>query len=131
MAIFFSLNSLYSVLIFGTILTLLGVAVAIVHPQHKRIHYVLDCIILMLLSVLFFTFTGFFCAHITLLLHRFQSMVDLVSFLVHLSTLHALCSIGLLQERGFHSGFFHFVMKKIRNANYLHSNEKQQLLGES
>ena len=48
----------------------------------------------------------FHWAHITLLLHRFQNMVDLVSFLVHLSTLHALCSTGLLQERGFHSGFF-------------------------
>ena len=48
----------------------------------------------------------FHWAHITLLLNRFQNMVDLVSFLVHLPTLHVLCSIGLLQERGFHSGFF-------------------------
>ena len=60
LAVFFLVNSLYSVLMLGAIITMLGFSVAIFHPQRTTIHYVLDCIILMILSLLFFTFTGFF-----------------------------------------------------------------------
>ena len=51
LASFILLNSLYSFLIFGTIITILGFAVAILHPQCSRVHYILDCVILMLLSI--------------------------------------------------------------------------------
>ena len=59
-AIFILLSSLYSILIFGTILTMLGVSVAILHPQRTKLHYTLDCIILLLLSILLFSAIGTF-----------------------------------------------------------------------
>ena len=59
-AVFFLVNSLYSILMFGAIITMLGFSVAILQPQRTKIHYVLDCIILMLLSLTFFSFIGFF-----------------------------------------------------------------------
>ena len=60
MATFVLLNSLYSVMIFGTILTLLGFAVATLHPQKTKLHYGLDCAILLFLSLLFFTLIAYF-----------------------------------------------------------------------
>ena len=59
-AIFILLSSLYSILIYGTILTMLGFSVAILHPQRTKLHYTLDCIILLLLSILLFSATGIF-----------------------------------------------------------------------
>ena len=59
-AVFVIVNSLYSILMFGAIITMLGFSVAILQPQRTKIHYVQDCIILMLLSLLFFSFIGFF-----------------------------------------------------------------------
>ena len=59
-ASFVLLNSLYSFLIFGTILTVLGFTVATLHPQRTQLHYAFDCIILMLLSVLLFSVIGYF-----------------------------------------------------------------------
>ena len=60
MAIFILLNSLYSFIVFGSLVTILGFSVAILHPQRTFFHYILDCTVLVLLSVLFFSITGFF-----------------------------------------------------------------------
>ena len=59
-AIFMLLSSLYFILIFDTILTMLGFSVAILHPQRTKLHYTLDCIILLLLSILLFSGIGSF-----------------------------------------------------------------------
>ena len=131
MAIFFLLNSLYSVLIFGTTLALLGVAVAVLHPQRKRIHYVLDCIILMLLSVLFFTFTGFFLGthnSIASQVSRYGGFGILLGPIVYIT---CLVFYWIIAKKRIPQRFFHFVMKNLCNTNCLHSNEEQQLLVES
>ena len=47
-------------LTFGTIITILAFAVATLHPQRTRIHYILDCIILLLLLLLLFSLIGGF-----------------------------------------------------------------------
>lgn len=59
-ASFVMLSSLYSFLTFGVIITILGFAVATLHPQRTRVHYTLDCVILVLLSILLFSVIGFF-----------------------------------------------------------------------
>ena len=59
-AIFLLVNSIYTVLLFGTVVTVLGFSVAIVHPQRTKMHYVLDCTILTLLSLSLFSVMGFF-----------------------------------------------------------------------
>ena len=58
-AIFMLLSSLYSILTFGTILTMLGFSVAILRPQRTKLHYTLDCIILLLLSIVWSSAIGF------------------------------------------------------------------------
>ena len=59
---FVILNSIYSFLAYGIILTTLGFAVAVFHPQRKKVHYALDCISLLLLSLAMFSIMGQFLA---------------------------------------------------------------------
>ena len=59
-ACFILLSSLYCFLAFGIIITMLGFAVTALHPQRTKLHYILDCISLVLLSLLLFSVMGFF-----------------------------------------------------------------------
>ena len=57
-ASFYLINSSFFTLFIGVIATVLGFTVAIVHPQRKYKHYLLDCLVLMLLSLILFTMIG-------------------------------------------------------------------------
>ena len=51
-------NSYVSAAFVGLIVTVFGFSVALIHPQRSHIHYVLDSIFLLLLSVIFFFLIG-------------------------------------------------------------------------
>ena len=55
---FYIINSRFFLIISGTILTMLGFSVAVVHPQRRYISYFLDCFILMILSLFLFSVIG-------------------------------------------------------------------------
>ena len=57
-ASFYLLNSPFCALFIGAIITVLGFTVAIVRPQRKYKHYLLDCLVLMILSLLILTTIG-------------------------------------------------------------------------
>ena len=57
-ASFYLINSSFFALFIGVIATVFGFTVAIVHPQRKYKHYLLDSLVLMLLSLLLFTMIG-------------------------------------------------------------------------
>ena len=57
-ASFYLINSPFFALFTGVIATVLGFTVAIVHPQRKYKHYLLDCLVLMFLSLLIFSTAG-------------------------------------------------------------------------
>ena len=58
MTCFILLSSLYSFLAFGIIITMLGFAIAVFHPHRTQLHYILDCITLILLSLPLFAVMG-------------------------------------------------------------------------
>ena len=58
-ASFYLINSSFFTLFIGVIATVLGFTVAIVHPQRKYKHYLLDCLVLMFLSLLIFSTVGY------------------------------------------------------------------------
>ena len=58
MTCFILLSSLYSFLAFGIIITMLGFTIAVFHPQRTQLHYILDYISLILLSLLLFAAMG-------------------------------------------------------------------------
>ena len=58
MTCFILLSSLYSFLAYGIIITMLGFAIAVFHPHRTQLHYILDCITLILLSLPLFAVMG-------------------------------------------------------------------------
>ena len=57
-ASFYLINSPFVASFIGAIVTVLGFTVAIVHPQRKYKHYLLDCLVLMFISLLIFSMIG-------------------------------------------------------------------------
>ena len=55
---FIVLSSFYSVMVLGCILVMLGFSVAMLHPQTTKLHYTLDCTILLVFSLLAFALIG-------------------------------------------------------------------------
>ena len=60
MTCFILLSFLYSILAFGIIITMLGFTVAVFHPQRTQLHYIIDHVSLVLLSLLMFAGMGTF-----------------------------------------------------------------------
>ena len=60
LANFILLNSMYCLMTYSALVAILGFSVAAFHPQRTRVHYVLDCTVLFLLSLLSFTIVGYF-----------------------------------------------------------------------
>ena len=98
---FLLLNSQFSVILFGTITTMLVFSIAILHPQQKYIHYLLDCFILMIFSLLIFSIIGASLVHKNFILFHFQSI-----FLAIASNLPLFYGFGLV-------GYWVIIKKKI------------------
>ena len=88
---FLLLNSQFSLIVFGTIATMLGFSIAILHPQQKYIHYLLDCFIFMISFLLIFTIIGVSLAHSNFISVHFQNI-----FVVIALTLPVIYSFGLV-----------------------------------
>ena len=58
-ASFYLINSPFVASFIGAIVTVLGFTVAIVHPQRKYKHYLLDCLVLMFISLSIFSTVGY------------------------------------------------------------------------
>ena len=77
---FLLLNSQFSLMFFGTITTIIGFSIAILHPQQKYIHYLLDCLILMIISLLIFSIIGASLAHSNFISVHIQNIFVLIAF---------------------------------------------------
>ena len=124
-AVFVLLNSLYSNLIFCVILTMLGFSVAILHPQRTKLHYVLDCIILVLLSTLFFTVTGFFMGPHNSVASQVSRCYGSISLILPLAYIVCLVFYWSIARKRIPQRLVNF-MKKL--CCYNSSTEQQRLL---
>ena len=93
------LNSIFFLMFSATIITFLGFGIAIVHPQRRFIHCLLDCLILMTLSLIIFSKIGYTLTHGNFTPDHLQRIFTVVSF-----TLPFLYCFGLL--------FYWVVFKK-------------------
>ena len=122
------LSSLYSLVVMGTILTMLGFSVAILHPQKTKIHYILDCIVLMLLSLLFFAIIGSFSStrsKITLATH---SVLTIFSFVLPLVHVLCLSFYWLFRKKEIPQRLWSIVATKVKTAVFSPSREDLALL---
>ena len=79
---FILLNSHFSLKFFGTITTMRGFSIAILHPQQKYIHYLLDCFILMIVSLLLFSKIRTSLAHSNFISFYIQNIFVVIAFIL-------------------------------------------------
>ena len=53
---------------------MLGFSVAIIHPQRRNVHYILDCLILMILSLILFSVIGYSLTHTIRISKEFEQV---------------------------------------------------------
>ena len=98
---FLLLNSQFSLILFGTITTMLGFSIAILHPQQQYIHYLLDSLILMIISLLTFADIGASLARSNSISFNFRNIFVLIAL-----TLPLIYGFGLV-------GYWVIMRKKI------------------
>ena len=109
---FFLLNSQFSLMFFGTITTMLGFSIAILHPQQKYIHYLLDCFILMIISLLFFSKIGASLAHSNFISDHIQNIFVLIAFNLPLLYGFGLVGYWVIIRKKIPQTFAKFVLRK-------------------
>ena len=126
--IFVLLSSLYSFLIFGTVLTMLALSVAILHPQRTKIHYTLDCIVLLFLSFLLFSTIGFFLAPHNSIPSTVSKIVGYLGFFLPLLYITCLAIYWIAVRKRIPQRLGSFIMKSAARAFHRKTNEQQGLL---
>ena len=109
---FLLLNSQFSLMFFGTITTMLGFSIAILHPQQKYIHYLLDCFILMIISLLIFSKIGASLAHSNFISVHIQSIFVLIAFNLPLLYGFGLVGYWVIIRKKIPQTFAKFVLRK-------------------
>ena len=123
MTCFILLSSLYSFLAFGIIITMLGFTIAVVHPHRTRLHYILDCITLTLLSLLLFAVMGtFFGPHNSIPTEISHLLID-VAFSLPLLYITFLICYWIIVIKKIPQNLFRFLFVKLAS-----SYEHQRLL---
>ena len=121
--LFVLINSIYSFLAYGIILTTLGFAVAVFHPQRKKVHYALDCISLLLLSLVMFFVMGKYLAPNNSLPSLLSNGLALASACAPLLYLMFIVFYWIVGKKRIPQKFVHFLFLKKRQ-----SFEQQSLL---
>ena len=127
-AIFFIVNSIYSILLFGTVITMLGLSVGILHPQRTRVHYVLDCTVLTLLSLLFFSLTGFFLGPHNSIASQISRYFGFLSLLLPLIYITCLVCYWTVAKKRMPQRLSSFLARKARRVCCARQDECQGLL---
>ena len=127
-AIFMLLSSLYFILMFGTILTMLGFSVAILHPQRTKLHYTLDCITLLLLSILLFSAIGFFLGPHNSIASNFSKIFGYISFALPLIYINCLVLYWITVKKKIPQRFGRCVLRIAAKVFCITAAEQQRLL---
>ena len=128
MATFILLNSIYSFLIFGTLVTLLGFSVAILHPQRTFTHYILDCTVLMLLSILFFSTTGFFLGPHNSIASQISKIFGYLAFVLPLIYITCLVAYWIVAKKRIPQRLGCFIARAVASVDCTKDTEQQRLL---
>ena len=123
MTCFILLSSLYSFLAYGIIITMLGFTVAVVHPQRTQLHYILDCIALILLSLLLFAVMGTYFGPHNSIPTKVSKLLIFVAVSLPLLYITVLICYWIIAKKRIPQKLFRFLFVKQEN-----SYEHQRLL---
>ena len=122
------LSSIFSLVVTGTIITMLGFSVAILHPQRMRAHYILDCFVLMMLSLFFLNTIGFFSSVQSYITSTMSQVFSFITFVTPLVYITCLVLYWIIVKNRIPQRFGKFVVRKTRSLFHSESNEEQRLL---
>ena len=125
---FILLNSQFSLIFFGTITIMLGFSIAILHPQQKYIHYLLDCFIFMIFSLLIFTIIGASQAHNNFISSHFENLFIVVAFNLPLFYGFGLVNYWVIIKKKITQIFPKFVLRKLKKLIHDCNANDQSLL---
>ena len=127
---FIVVNSQYSVLILSVVITVLTFAVTTLHPQRKKLHYTLDCITLLLISLLLFVFIGDRLGHHSIVPWRLSQIYTVLVFTLPLFYIVCLVCYWIMAKKRMPQQLTHFILKKAQNIFRSNTNidEHQGLL---
>ena len=111
---FLLLNLQFSLMFFGTITTMLGFSITILHPQQKYIHYLLDCFIFVIFSLLIFSKIGVFLAHSNFISFHIQNIFVVIAFNLPLLYGFGLVSYWVIIKKNIPQTFAKFVLRKLK-----------------
>ena len=105
-------SSLYCFLAFGVIITILGFSVTALHPQRTNLHYTLDCISLVLLSLLLFSVMGFFLGPHNSIPALVSRVLGFLAFGLPLLYIIFLICYWIIAKKKFPQRIVHFLLWK-------------------
>ena len=111
-ACFILLSSLYSFLAFSIIITMLGFTVTALHPHRSKLHYTLDCISFILLSVVLFSLIGYFLSPHNSISSEVSRLVLLVAVYLPLLYITFLTCYWIFGKRRIPQRLLHFLLRK-------------------
>ena len=112
---FYIINSRFFLIISGTILTMLGFSVAVIHPQRRYISYFLDCFILMILSLFLFSVIGIAEKSTNYLLGKVAHIFIYIAMVLPLLYFIGLMGYWTLIKKRIPQSCSNFVTEKMRN----------------
>ena len=127
MAVLIMFTSYFSIMVFGAIVTMLGFSVAFTHPQRTKVHYILDGVAFVLLSLCLFAIIGTFLNASSIFTWRASSFFNLVVVLgLPVLYIIALASYFIVARKQLPQGCLR--TKELIGQYFCRSSESQPLL---
>ena len=126
-AIFLTLNSPLFFMFSGAIFTMLGFSIAIIHPQKGYVHYLLDCLILMILSLILFSEIGSSLTHTAYLPREVGQMFQNLALCLPLIYVVGLMCYWVVLKKKVPQNCGNFLWRAVKNL--IHRSKSYKLLG--
>ena len=107
---------------------MLGFSVAIIRPQKRYIHYLLDCFILMILSLKMFLIIAFLLTRTCLISKKFEQLFQDVVVSLPIIYIVGLVTYWIVVKKRVPQNVGDFVMRGTRRLVFGYSSEQTNLL---
>ena len=125
---FVLLNCSVILMVSGATITVLGFSIAILHPQRNEIHFILDCFILMILSLLIFASMGGILGHSNTFSTGISNVIIYIIVLLPLLYVSGLVGYWIIIKRRMPQSIWGFVVRTTVRLINNHSSEQESLL---
>ena len=123
-AAFVFISSLFFFVVFGFIVTLLALSVAILHPQKAKVHYILDCVMLTILAMSILSIIASDYNQSSFVLFEAVQAVDILLCLLPIIYIPCIVCYWIIGKARIPQKMVHFVKNRVASTSL---NEQQFL----